>query len=422
MVNVFELLLKFTIALSPFVFMPGMDMRTPKEIFVLAMTLSLILTAFYQGIFKKFTNVYLLIFLGFCYISILLSQNYSDFVMTHMKPINGQIALEILQDRNVSSLWMFKAYFYIFMYALLLMAVASFEFTIASMEKILKVMMVCAVITAIYIFIQKLGLDQFMGKTTVEKNPDVNNVTQALLGGFIGQPTVVSPFMAMMFPICMYFRKYLFAVIIVIAVLMTQSKMACGSLIVAMCFLAIFSTRIVRIILSCLALVSLLCCSVYFVNDYIKLDHKERYFVDMASGRVSAWKDMYEFYKTPVNGKKYTVTGLGPGSFNYAYSIRKSSSWKQVHNDPFEALQNFGIAGVSLLFLAIFVMIKNLEFDSDQKLLIIALLTSLLTIFLCSLGTFPLQIAPIYFYTLIILGFLHNRQLSRGSYEASDIR
>lgn len=391
-----------------------MDIRTAKELFIFGLSLCLVLFAISQGFIRRFSNMWLLLFVAFCYVSILFASGCNDFIMAYVKPENNRIALEILKDRNVSNLWMYKSFSYVFLYTLLLISIASFDFEYNGMKKIVKVMVGCGIVMALYIIVQKFALDQFFNKSDINKNPDVNNVTQWALGGFIGQPTVVAPFIAMLVPLTIYLRKYICATLMAISVFMTESKMAGGALLVGLVFLFIFYGREYYKTFGIILLCGILMAGSFWLKEFSKVENKGSYFSHISSGRTAIWAEMWKSFVTPVNGKKYTITGQGPGSFFYLFPIRHNNTWKQAHNEPLEIIMNFGIVGFAFLCLAFRRMFINLDFVFGDYELIFPLLTSLLIIFLCSLGTFTFHIAPVYFYTLIILGFLHNRSLLKG--------
>jgi len=141
-----------------------------------------------------------------------------------------------------------------------------------------------------------------------------------------------------------------------------------------------------------------------------------RYVANHSSGRFIVWKDiLYDFsHNLDDTGRKYCVTGFGPGAFRYMYSIRKQSKWLQAHNEPLEALYNFGLVGMGLLIMAIRYLILNIIRNKTE--LVWCLSGSLICIFLCSIGTFTFQIAPVMFYTVVIIGMLHNENILGGNY------
>lgn len=136
------------------------------------------------------------------------------------------------------------------------------------------------------------------------------------------------------------------------------------------------------------------------VINYIKYE---------SSGRFGAWADMWAFFKNPVGAHKQCVTGLGPGSFEWLYSILKDNHWWQAHNDVFEVLLNYGIVGFIFAMLALWTVFKKMFFNH----LCTAIAISLGIIIICGLGTFPFQIAPNIFYVVILFGILQNNNIRR---------
>lgn len=401
-------IVKAGIVLIPFAIFPGMNSREPKEIVAFGLALSLILTAFYQGGFRPFHNIWLLVFIGFSFISICLAPQFNDFIFTFVKgdPVKHIItSMEMMPARRISGLWMYKSFLFILVYSLMLIIAASRPLGKKDIEGMLKAMMYSGLLMALYLFVQKAGLDQFFWRIPPEVDQSVNFLKEPALGGFLGQSTVVSPYIAMLVPLALYFRKYFVAGVMAAAVMLTLSKMAVGAMAAGLFVYFMFSVRRYHR----MAGIVLISAMILFISFWSLKNpgiFQPSSWISVSShGRTGAWKTMWEDFRTPVDDVKHTITGFGPGTFTWSHSIRHNNQWWQAHNDPFEALYNFGIAGVCLLFLAVRRMLKNINFKDD---LTWAMLMMLLVVFLCSLGTFPFQIAPIYFYVVIILGFLHN--------------
>src|SRR3990167_3318222 len=239
-----EPLLKLGLVLTPFVFWPGMDSRMPKEIFAFFIVLSVVLVGLHCGAFKRFDNPWILAFVGFCWISLCLAPYFAEFMMAqiHGDMAKGTIqSISLMPDRPISGMWMFKPVFFIFVYFLLLIFIASLELNKITIEGFLKIMLGCGAAMAIYIFIQRLGLDQFFNLTSVERNPDITFLDASRLGGFMGQPTVVAPFIAMLIPLAFYFKKFFVAFLMVAAVILTLSKVASLAMILGLLFFFVFS-------------------------------------------------------------------------------------------------------------------------------------------------------------------------------------
>jgi len=181
-----------------------MDMRQPKEIAGLGIALAIGLIALHNGSLKKFKNYWLLLFVGYFLISMCNSPHFPGFVLGY---VHGK-EITILGKRIMSGFWTFKPFFFAWVYLVMTITIASLEFRREEIKIIAKIMAFCGFLTALYIFIQMAELDQFFRMITEAEDPQVKHMTKPLLGGFIGQPTVVSPFIAMLIPLALYLRRY----------------------------------------------------------------------------------------------------------------------------------------------------------------------------------------------------------------------
>lgn len=407
-----EYLIKAALIITPFVVCPGMDSRTPKEIFAFSAVLVIVLYAFHNGLFKKFNNIWALLFVGFCWLSLLMAPAFPKFVLAYLEgdvAAHRITAIGLLPDRPVSGMWMFKPVLFIFLYFIYMTVIASIDLTREKINSYLKMMMYCGMAMALYIFIQKAGMDQFFGFVSKSYNPDIQALKEPALGGFMGQSTIVSPFIAMTVPLAVYFRKYLLTALMSVAVVLTLSKMAIGALALGMIPYILLSKHLIHKLFGIIVIVAVALTITAFINT--NKDGIETKLSQFSSGRSAIWPVMFKDIITPqADGRKHAVTGLGPGSFSFVFSSTHRNRWWQAHNEPLEALYNFGIIGVMMLSLAVYNMISHLRSFRDE--LILTLLRCLLIVLLCSLGTFSLQIAPIYLYVLTMLGFLHNSVLA----------
>lgn len=368
------------------------------------MTLSLISICFYKGYFQKFKNIWIYIFIGSAFVGMVLSPNFNSILMLAF--IQGN-EVSLLPNRPISGFWMFKTFSFILLYSMLIIAVASYRFRESQVNNVLRIMVNCAFIMALYIFIQKASLDSFFSIITEKINPDVRYLEQPKLGGFIGQSTLVAPFIAMTIPLALYYKKWTVSAVMCLAVILTQSKMGIGALAVALIAYSLMQKSFVIKVLAVVLIMLAVSFSYSKILSYKSID-------SISSGRVGVWADIVKDFVSKPDGKMHTVFGWGAGAFNYAFSIRKDSRFWQAHNEPLEALYNYGLVGVAMIFM----FFKKMFTAVSKTPMAIALLCSLLVVLINSLGNFPTQIAPIYLYCLVIIGLLHNRLFTGGEYEA----
>ena len=403
------------LALVPFAIWPDMDMRIPKEIVGLGLALIIGLVALYNGSLKKFKNYWLLLFISYFLVSMCQAPNFTGFRLGFQ---HGR-EITILGTRVMSGFWSFKPLAFALIYLLMMIAIASIDFKVKDVNLIAKVMAWCGFLMALYIFIQAVRLDQFFRIITDAEDPQVKHMTQPLLGGFIGQPTVVAPFIAMLIPIALYLRRYFWAVCMCIAVCLTESKVSIGAMCLSIPLYLIISKRVSFKVIGILLVIGVLSSAVFLYRMNPNKNWVEKIYTSQSSGRVEAWKGMWQDFVTPIEGKKFCVTGFGPGAFTYTHSIRHNNRWWQAHNEPLEALYNFGFIGFGLLLMALWYMTKNVYSAMlRQDELVWSFSSSLICVFICSLGTFPLQgiIAPTMWYTVVIIGLVHNETIIGGEY------
>lgn len=400
------------LAVIPFIVWKGMDMRTPKEILAFGIALALCLLSLYHGSLKRFKNYWLLILVGYFLVCMCMAPNFDQFLLAFKQ---GK-RIDILFTRPIAGVWNFKPMLFALTYLIMLISIASYEYKAKWVKTHLEIMAMAGFLMAVYIFFQAAELDQFFSLRNMD--PQVKHMTKPLLGGFIGQPTICAPFIVMCIPIAIYCRKYIFAVLMTIAVVMTQSKLAIGAIAVGVPLYLIVSSRKwhrragVVIILSFLIFCSFNAAKIV-QTDWIKKAEGH------SSGRILAWKNIIDDLRSPVNkhNAPNALTGFGPGAFEYTHSIRHENIWRQAHNEPLEFLYNFGFVGIWLLFMSFLYIARCIFYAIIAKNeTFIALTGSLFCILLCSLGTFPFHIAPTMFYTVVILGLMHNDHIIRGDY------
>jgi O-antigen ligase len=361
---------------------PGFDTREPKMAIALVFALALSLVGIYQGKLKPLKNKWLLILMGYLLINIWLCP----------KPIfmYGNI--------QAGAFWLWQPLAQLLIFFLMFATITSIEFDDKQKNTILKVMSWVGLVMAIYVILQFFRIDQFY---------KLANTNEALgtpsnrLGGTLGHPTLVSPFIAMLIPICLYLKKYWFAGIMVIAVLLTKSQIAIGVLVVTLIFFCALKNRKTAIRISILSLIFLfLFITAYFQNPKIKSLVGD-------SGRFAQWQQILKDVKAPVvKGleKTYPFTGLGIGSFKYIYHVKNNNTFNQAHNEYLEILYNTGIIGLFLFLMALWTILKGEYFkDRYRKYL----LTSFVCIAVCAGGTFVWQLGPHLYYTIVILALLN---------------
>lgn len=383
------MLLILGLAVFPFLTQVG-DTRTIKMTISVMVALALGLWAIYSGQIKPFRNKWLLFLMGFFLVSIFFAP----------KP-DVQ-----LWDIKVGNFWVWKTTFQSLAFLLMLIAVASIEFTKENVRNILTVMLWVGFIMSIYAIVQFLNIDQLAGK-----HPDVigHEPMQWRVGGTMGQPTIVAPFIAMLIPIALYLKRKVKAVVMGVTVCLSFSQVAIGAMVISLLFF--IATKGKR----CLVLASavFIICSLVLGIGYFK-SPKIRSFTS-GTGRYTHWKQIAKDVNNPLNESiknKYPWTGLAPGSFKYTYHLRHNNNWHQAHNDYLELAYNNGLIGLIFFLLAIFYMFKQ-NLSRNMSRLQRGLLSSFVCIGIAAGGTFIYQMGAHAYYLMVICGLLHNSEVMK---------
>lgn len=385
--------------------------REPKEFMAVTIALAIGLLSIHKGKIKSFGNKWLLLLVGFHLLSIRLA----------LKPPL------VVNDIEIGNFWVWKATFLVLCYFLMIVAVASMELNRSKIEHILKVVTWCGFIMAVYVILQRFGLDQFYKVKAIE---EIGSVTRPEIFGTLGQSTLVASFIAMLVPVSLYFRRKTMLVTMIVAIFITQSEMAIGAMLVsiALFFVLCKPRRMIIVFLIVLALGSI------YSLEYKKGRLWTREVIN-DNARFANWEKIINDWKgSPIhveNGDTFPFTGVGPGSLTFIYhahnqpnaeSIRRGDPgimFMQAHNEYLEILYNLGKGGLILFLLSIFYMVtravKAILRNADyHKPMIASILCSFVCFALCALGSFVFQLGAHQYYGILFVGLLHNQSLLQG--------
>lgn len=361
--------------LFPNVAVIAADTREQREIMSVILAISIGLSALYRGV-KPFRNAWLLIFVFLIVISI-------NFIPRLPIVINGI---------DNGTLWIWRPMFEVLCFLLMLIGISSFDMDI---EKILNVMFWCGFIMAVIVILQTAGYDPFHKVRSVEI---IKAVKFPERGGTLGQPTLVSPFIAMIIPIALYLRKYIFALFMATAVYLTHSQMAMGALILGCIIYVCF----------CRPRSSVLIIPLTFITS-VFLFWTGKVTIGF-SGRIDVWKMIFNEIKDSklkgYEGLDFSWFGHGLGSFSYISFASENSAFGSPHNFYLNVLYCSGIIGLFLIIGAIIYLCIDIIKNLDKTTAVLA--SSLSVVLLCSLGSFVLGLGAHIFYTLVIAGLLIN--------------
>lgn len=353
----------------------------------LLFALALGLWGIYKGKVKKSQNHWISILALFCLVSAFYAPQ----------------PLIVLFDIGVSNFWIWQPLFSILVFYLMFTVISSNDFEQKDLKLFFEIMVWCGFLMGAYAILQYFGVDQFFRNNN---NPDNTYNPQWPISGFFGQPTILSPFIAMLIPIALLMRRYGKAIVMIIAVLFTKSTVA----ITAMCLMLLFiascnNKKIIGFAVTGVIIIGVLFSMAYCTNN------KLRQGILNDNGRFVKWKQIVSDISNPakeINNRTYGITGFGLGTFKFLYHIKHNNCFFQAHNEYLEILYNLGIVGLALFLMSIFRMVKiNLKplgLNRYRKYL----LASFLCIAVCAGGTFVWQLGAHVYYTVFIVGLLHN--------------
>ena len=303
----------------------------------------------------------------------------------------------IFMGINVANFYIWKVLFIWMCFYLGFEIVSNSELNI---KNILNLMVIAGAVMSMYCILQYFHCDQFFD---VVKD---SNLAKHRVAGFLGNSNLVAPYIGMIFPLAIHSKKYFVAFIIMVAVILTNSLVGIGSLIVTALFIIGYRFKKVSVPVYLIIILSIL----VLAYDYLYPIFGKRIFDD--SGRIQHWIAALIQLKEPfVNGKTYLCTGFGLGSFRFMYHAMSPigvNNILEAHNEYIEVLYEIGIFGFILLSYVVFSIIKHIRINRLNYLVV----ASVIFVIIASGGLFALHNGAIAFNTMILLGILNNKQFA----------
>ncbi len=395
----FKTLLCLGLLASAFTFSPFSDLREIKMDVAVFFALALGMVEIFQHGFKPLRNRWLLILLAYLPFSIFMSPSPT---------------IELL-GIQVGKFWAYQPMAQLLAFFLMFMAVQSHDFEDDDILLIFKTISWAGYAMAFYIILQRFGMDQFFVRSVHDDQGPT-----ASYAGFLANPTLSAPFIAMTVPFMVYIRKWWMLPVAFMGLYFPDSQMAWAGLIVGGLFLFATKGRIRLVVVSVMTALVLL--GAFSLRDNSKIrslvdDHERFYQWKLIAKDIAGQKS------NDVN-VRYPLTGLGIGSFKYVYHINhpgqdgKPNKFHQAHNDYLEWAYNTGLAGICLLLASIFWMFRqNLCIytiwsigENPRRMTIMA---GFVIASVVAIGTFIFQIGTVAFYVTLFAGLLHNHNLKR---------
>jgi len=374
----YELLLSLLVPHNFPVFMP--DTRIGKEYIALGFMLASSLVVLFKDGIKPVQNKWLLIFVGFIFLSIFRAP---DFIL----------------ENGLRNFWMWQPAAYAIIILLFISVVASVDALNHDMIKNTIVGVGCAM--AIYVFVQLAGLDPLF---FVNDREDTKFLRAAALGGMLGQPTLVAPFIGMCIPFALVEGRWVISILMLTAVILTQSAVGVVATIAGVMVVLFFKSP--RVFLA----LGIVCAGIFGFAIYKdRLNTGNEFF--NSSGRLGIWKHIVKDIQEPPHAKTnkiHALTGFGPGSYRYVFVTKHQTEFVRAHNEYLEMIYNIGIIGFVLFGIFVWSLWSDLAGRIFYDDTVLALWASFIIIALAALGTFVWQLAAHMFYTAVILGSILN--------------
>jgi len=409
--------------ISPFSLMPILPMidngtRPPKELISLLFALAIFLSALFNGEIKSFTNKWYLIFLF-----------YIPFAIWHSPPF-----ITLLGQHNIAGTWQWQPFCYILIYMLLIVSVSSLRFSRHEIHKMFSIITVVGVIMAFYVIVQSLNIEQFFTVKPVE----IGSPMKPKLMGSLGNSTIVSAFLVMCLPFCYYMRKWFRALILIIAVLLCNSQMATGTMIVCFVLYLFIYAPMSRPYLGTFCLCAAIGLTLFGItqpkefrsrvgdNSRFVMWHKTVKDINSPPINQAITPNMNEQqkqYLTIQNDRTYPFTGLGLGSFKIMYSEKHKTfhpdfkrwvypKWGSPHNFYIHIAYCLGIVGLGLFLIVLWTTLWPALLKIRDAPDILPVFISVISVLILSIATFILEIEPHRIYSAIFIGLLLNNSIT----------
>lgn len=305
----------------------------------------------------------------------------------------AKFEFDVPTDQMISNLWQYKPLAYVFIYVLLFWSVQAMTLCQSRLRIILQVMAWMGFLSAVYLIIQYFGFDPWQ----VQSNTHVATQTRgARMSSFYSHPNYAGSFIGWCIIPTLYLRKFLPALLMLVAVVLSKSVFALGATIFGLAiYLGLINSHRFRIWFWAL-------CgyAVYVTTLILILDHN----FPEDSGRFNTWVTMIK------DTAPQLIYGFGLGSFAILFQSVHGGVWREAHN---EILQFFfyetGLVGLLIFGKCVVEFFKQAVDKLRQNQENVAFFSIFCMMAFGSMGLFLLQIDPHRFYIVMTLAILTNQ-------------
>ena len=358
------------------------DMNFLKEYVALGIALTITFHALYSRGIKLIENKWAM----FAIASMLASTAFvppSGLVLGKINPGGGGFAY---MNINVENLWNYKPMFVALLYLLTASAIAQ---TFVDIKKMAKIMAWVGFIMSLVVIAEHFGFQEFW---RVQNDGELGGMRHPELMGFLAQYTLCSAFICICLPAALFCKKYFFAVVMSVAILLMSSHFAYMAATFAWILWMMGKKSAIRTGVP----IVLIAGVTGFL--YVFWGHDD--------GRFPLWAMIWHDMTNPLFGNRLAESqgffGYGAGSFGIFFPILHGSPWWKAHNEFMEFLFNNGIAGLLLMLTAIgsFCWLLFRNYSEETWFCLSAFLVTCML----AIGTFVWQTGWGEFYTVAIVG------------------
>lgn len=354
--------------LMPWVFIPMAKMadpfRLPKATFFDLICISIIVLSFFKGVNYRYMNKYLAIFVGWVFTSIFFYW-YVPFTNTihNTQQVNFFIIAPMIHF--ILGLWTTQIVLSVF-----------------EKEDFIKI---AKAICLSSMLITAFGITQVLGFNPISSFRYLYTEYMPNFTALLDHPSMVGNYLCLSLPFFILFKgkKYIFGFIFVlIGLILTKSDISLFAFAFSMFLLLLLKIRENKKLLFGIIIIALLLSCLVYVNTDQKIIDKR------LEGRLGIWQTGYSHLKdNPLFGQGFGVVR----TFNERVDNGKLIA--NFHNDWLNLGVELGFVGVFLLILIIVNSFRHFNYD-NQNILGIVYLLSFVSFLIIMVGSFPLEFAP----------------------------
>jgi hypothetical protein len=296
--------------------------------------------------------------------------------------------IENKTDRMIVTLWEYLPIAFSLVYYLFFLSIQNICVTSRRKQVLMRTLMWIGFLSAVYLVFQFFGLDERQDLNTFT---DTKSTDSASLTSFLTHPNYAGSFVAMCIPFALYFQRWWMSALMAVSVVLTQSHIAIGGLVLGVAFYAWFSMNLSYRWL-------FLVCYFLLFSLYGVLNHVGILGFPIDNGRLNVWFLMWE------DIKQLPLFGHGFGSFRILFQVEHGINWAAAHNELWQFIYECGFVGGMILISGCWKILEDAFIEIKENGIMLALCASFIITLVCSFGQFIYQLEPFRFVTIAIVG------------------